>query len=58
LPSFVWRLASDIGLDHIEFGDPAQRLGGQRRCPRRVQIVEFSPRVRSAGGFLNRAVFE
>jgi hypothetical protein len=58
LPSFVGRLAPDIGLDHIEPGDPAQRLGGQRRRPRRMQIVEFSPRVRPAGRFVDRAGFE
>ena len=28
LPSFAGRLVPDFGLDHVELGDPAQRLGG------------------------------
>jgi hypothetical protein len=58
LSSFVARLATDLGLDHIELCDPAQRLGGQRRHARRVQVKEFAPRVRPACRFANRAVGE
>ncbi len=56
--SFVGLLATDVGLDHIEFCDSAQRPGGQRRRSRREQVVEFSPRVRPASRFADRAIVE
>ena len=58
LPSFVRRLAPDLGLDNIELGDPAQRLSGQRSCARRLQVVKFASRVRPAGRSTDRAVVE
>ena len=42
--------AADRGLDRVKLGDPAQRLGGDRRAGRLVHVVELPSGVRPAGG--------
>jgi hypothetical protein len=41
---------ADRGFDRVEFCDPAERLGSDRRAGRVVHLVEFAPGVRSTGG--------
>jgi len=43
---------------HIAVDTPARRLGAKRCRPRSVQVVELTPRVRSARRFADRAVVE
>src|SRR5271166_4957424 len=49
------RLAADLGLDRVEPGDLSQRLSGERRLGRRVELVEASPAMRPTENQLDRA---
>lgn len=57
-PAVFVGLAPDLGLDHMELGDSAERLGGQRCRSCRMQLVEFAPRMCSTGCFVDPVVFK
>lgn len=44
------RLPADLRLDGIEFADPAQRIGGNRRSGGLRNVIELAPGVRPARG--------
>src|SRR6266436_4562993 len=51
----IGRAAADARLDLVEFGDPPQRLGGDRRAGRMVEVEELAPDMSPAEGKFDRA---
>src|SRR5215831_11352335 len=52
LGALIGRTAANARLDLVEFGDPPQRLGGNRRAGGMMEIEELAPGMRPAEGEL------